>query len=246
MQKKHIIIDSRMRDFEKKYLRNEYEIIELERSEKVYSEICAHVDIFCVKINEKLIVEKSRYNEIKKVCSNVICGNEFVGEKYPDDVKYNVCQIGNNAVHNFKFTDRKILEVIGKEKINKIHISQGYSNCSIAVIDENSAIVTDKKIAENLERANINVLRLDYVPDIKLLDANGKFSQMHGFIGGAISRIGDKIIVFGDLKKIDKNGEIFKFIKKSNLEIVDFKRKRSHGLWRVYRILKIVIVFFFQ
>ena len=35
-----------------------------------------------------------------------------------------------------------------------ININQGYSNCSIAVIDSNSAIVTDKNIAEILIKNN--------------------------------------------------------------------------------------------
>lgn len=106
--------------------------------------------------------------------------------------------------------------------MEKININQGYSNCSIVNISENSAIVTDKNIADKLRQNGINVLSFDYNPDIKLLKNGGGYSNLSGFIGGAISRLGNKVIVFGDLKKIDKNDQIATFIRSLNLEIIDF------------------------
>ena len=225
---KYLIIDSRMRKIEKETLRSfGYEIIELEESQNLYYEISSHVDIFCTKINDKLVVENSHYDffkdKLNSVNTEIICGIENVMERYPYDIKYNVCQIGKNIIHNFNYTDKKVLEIIEDEKLNKISISQGYSNCSIAVISKNSAIVNDFTIADCLIRNNINVLCLDYIPDIKLYKDETTYSKMKGFIGGAIARIDDKIIVFGDLQKIDKTGEIKKFIERQKLEIVDFK-----------------------
>lgn len=225
--KKYLIIDSRMRKIEKNFLENNnYQLIELPKSNNVYSEISSHIDIFTCKIHNKLIVEKTYYDYLKNniIGKNIICGESFVESKYPKDIKYNVCEIGNYVIHNFKFTDKRILDVIKEEKfLNKIKISQGYSNCSIAVIDKNSAIVNDKKIAKILRENNIDVLCLDYIPDIKLLTNNLEYSKMKGFIGGAISRIDNKIIVFGDLNKIDIHNQIRNFIEKRNLQIIDFK-----------------------
>lgn len=150
-------------------------------------------------------------------------GENFIGDVYPEDIKYNVCQIGKNIIHNFKFTDSKVDEIIENKNLTKIQVAQGYSNCAIAVIDQNAVIVTDSKIAEILRKHNVDVLCLDYIPEIKLLNENDEYSKMNGFIGGAIARIENKIIVFGDLKKIDKNEMIYDFIRKYNLEIVDFK-----------------------
>ena len=125
-------------------------------------------------------------------------------------------------VHNFQFTDKKILEFIEKENLQKIQIAQGYSNCSISVISENAVIVEDKKIAEILRKYNIDVLCLGDVPDIKLLNAKNQYSQMKGFIGGAMARVEDKIIVFGDLAKIDKQNKIRDSVRKYDLQIIDF------------------------
>ena len=126
-------------------------------------------------------------------------------------------------MHNFKFTDNKISEIIESKKLEKIQISQGYSNCSIAVLSENSAITTDLKIAQKLKKHNINVLYLEKISNINLLEKNRIFSSMAGFIGGAIGKIENKIIVFGDLSKIDESGKIRDFIKQNNLELIDFK-----------------------
>ena len=68
----------------------------------------------------------------------------------------------------------------------------------------------------------MDVLYLQYEPDIKLLTSQG-YSKRKGFIGGAISRIGDKIIIFGDLDKIDKEEKIRDFISVRRLNIVEFK-----------------------
>lgn len=223
--KKYVMIDTRMREVEKEKLRSiGYELIELKRAHNVYEEISSHVDIFCTKIKDHVILEKSVYHEITSKIggSNIYLGQAVLQEKYPLDIPFNVCNIGNFAIHNFHYTDQKVLAIIERLGIEKINISQGYSNCSIAVIDSRSAIVTDRKIYNTLKDYDFNILYLDYIPDIKLLHGNG-YSSMHGLIGGAISMIGNHIIVFGDLNKIDKGGMIREFIGSIKKDIIDFK-----------------------
>ena len=223
---KYIVIDNKMRKVEKEYLKSlGYRIINIQTSKNVYYEISSHVDIFCCKIKDKVVLEPSVYKYLKEEkndLKNIICGKNKVGLKYPLDVLYNVCCIGENVIHNFKYTDEKILEIIQKEKLNMIDINQGYSNCSIAVIDDKSVVVTDKKIAEKLIENDIDVLLLEENLDIKLLKNDGKYSKMKGFIGGCIARIDNKIVIFGDISKIDRDNKIQKFIQSRNLEIVYF------------------------
>lgn len=215
-----------MRKVEKEYLNSlGYRIINVQTNKNLYDEISSHVDIFCCKIKDKVVLEPSVYKYLKEEkydLKNVICGKNKVGLKYPLDVLYNVCCIGENVIHNFKYTDEKILEIIQNEKLNMININQGYSNCSIAVIDDKCVIVTDRKIAEKLIENDIDVLLLENGLDIKLLKNDGKYSKMKGFIGGCMSRIENKIIIFGDISKIDKEKKIRNFIQSRNLEIVYF------------------------
>lgn len=223
-----IIVDNRIRKIEMEFLNKlDRNILALPSINNVYEEISSHVDIYISKIKDTLIIEKAMYDNIKeKVLDNDICivrGNETVKNPYPNDILYNVCVIGNNAIHNFKYTDKKLLEIIDKKGLNKININQGYSNCSIAVIDDNSAIVSDKKIANMLQEYGIDTLYIDEKLDIKLLDKKGNYSKMSGFIGGAIERMENNVIVFGDLNKIDKENKIRSFITSRNLNVIDFK-----------------------
>lgn len=220
---KYLIIDKRMRQIEKKALQKlGYQLIEIQENENIYQEISSHVDIFTCKIDEKIIVEKSQYESLRKKLPNIELGAEEVQNKYPGDIKYNVCTIGRKAIHNFQYTDSKIKEELIQHRYELINTTQGYTNCSIAVIDENSAIVTDKGLYKILEKHGVDVLYLKENLDIKLLKNDG-YSDKQGFIGGTISRIEDKVIIFGDLKKIDVNGKIREFINKKNLEIIEFK-----------------------
>ena len=222
-----IIVDNRIRKIEMEFLNKlDRNILALPSINNVYEEISSHVDIYISKIKDTLIIEKAMYDNIKeKVLDNDICivrGNETVKNPYPNDILYNVCVIGNNAIHNFKYTDKKLLEIIDKKGLNKININQGYSNCSIAVIDDNSAIVSDKKIANMLQEYGIDTLYIDEKLDIKLLDKKVNYSKMSGFIGGAIERMENNVIVFGDLNKIDKENKIRNFITSRNLNVIDY------------------------
>ena len=223
---KSLIIDERMRQIEKHKLKKlGYDFIEIKQSEKVYPEISAHVDIFTCKIGDLLIVEPSQYEQIKLQLPSaykIKSGSEEISLKYPQDIKYNVCIIGKKAIHNFQHTDLAIKEELTNQGYELINTTQGYTNCSIAVIDENSAIVTDKGLYKILQKHNIDVLYLEYEPDIKLLNDN-KYSNKKGFVGGAISRIANEIIVFGDLNKIDQDNKIRNFITNKNINIIEFE-----------------------
>ena len=225
---KYLLIDERMRDVEKQTLKNlGYELIEIKKSINVYPEISSHVDIFACKVKDKIIVEKSAYKMLKNKLNNdeniLISGETMISYDYPNDIKYNVCIVGNKAIHNFKYTDSKIISELNKSNFEIINVKQGYSNCSIAVIDEKSIILSDRGLYNNLKNSGLDILFLDYIPDIKLFDENGEYSQKNGFIGGAISRIDENIVVFGDLDKIDYYGNIRNFIESRNLKIIDFE-----------------------
>lgn len=63
---KNIIIDCRMREIEKELFKSlGYNLIELQMSENVYAEISSHVDIFVAKIGDSVVVEKTRYDDVK-------------------------------------------------------------------------------------------------------------------------------------------------------------------------------------
>lgn len=223
MANKTLIIDKRMRDIEKLKLKEiGYNLIELKTIQDVYEEISSHVDIFACKVGEQIIIEPTQYENISKYNTKLICGAEKLKGNYPEDIKYNACIIGKKAIHSLDYTDSILKQQLINKGYELINTSQGYTNCSIAVIDDNSAIVTDKGLYKILTFHGIDTLYVNKRLDIKLLKENN-YSNKIGFIGGCISKISNKIIVFGDLNKIDENGKIRKFIKNKQKEIVEFK-----------------------
>lgn len=220
MTNKKVIIDNRMRQIEKQRLQKlGYQVFEVKTNKSIYPEISSHVDIFACKVKNKIIVEPSQsFNNIP----NLLYGEEKITMPYPADIKYNVCIIGNKAIHNLKYTDKILKQELIDNDFELINTTQGYTNCSIAVIDENSAIVTDKGLNAILQKHGVETLYLKETLDIKLLNEKG-YSQKKGFIGGCISRLGDSIIVFGDLDKIDFQNKIRNFIHRKGIEIIEFK-----------------------
>lgn len=211
--KRNLIIDSRIRVEEEKLLSNYFNIIKLNPSKDVYLEISGHSDIFYCKINDKIICSPNA----KFIDKSFIVGNLPAKGKYPEDVRYNVCQIGDILVAN-KYTDKKILENWNKEVVI---VNQGYTKCSISVTNNNSCITSDKGIHKALQQKNIKVSLISE-DDISLLEN----SKMTGFIGGATFVFDNKFVLFGDFNYLKKENQeiIVENLKENNLELVNFKK----------------------
>lgn len=229
---KYVIADFRMKEVFRKYIESlGYEIINSNYNLDLYDEIAAHVDISYVKIEQDIIVSPDRYVDLSKKI-NCVVGNSEVEKDYPKDVPYNVCIMGKKAIHNFNYTDYIVKEKLEEKGYTNICVNQGYSNCSIAVIDEKSCITSDMGIAKTLMEHEIDVLFV-YEPDIKLLKRTNpnetcqnrmyfEYSDMQGFIGGAMATIGDEVVVFGDINKFLNRDKIVKFIESKGKKIKSF------------------------
>lgn len=237
---KYIIADFRMREEERKYLESlGYEIIKAGYNTELYDEIAAHVDISYIKVGDDIIVSPDKFVELSKKI-NCIVGKTELEAEYPKDVAYNVCIMGKKAIHNFKYTDPILKQKLIDEGYKLINVEQGYTKCSIAVIDDNSCITSDIGIAKVLMDEGIDVLFV-YEPDISLLkrtNSNEMYesrmyfekSDMQGFIGGAMVDLGSEILLFGDVDNLLNKDKIIKFIESKGkklkgfdkLEIIDY------------------------
>ncbi len=153
-----------------------------------------HIDTQIIHVgNDRFVVSPYVYEHYKKVLpgAKLIIGASNSCGTYPADAAYNVASLGKYVIHNFKYTDKVVLSEIKGEKIQ---VAQGYSKCSICIVDENSVITEDKGIARTLKRNNIDVLEIS-AGDVLLRGMD------YGFLGGASGKLSKNILAFaGDIK----------------------------------------------
>ena len=209
------LVDGRIREEEFSYLFDELklDIKLIDPSKYVYPEISGHSDIFYAKIDDKIYCAPNT----KYIETNFIIGKEPVRYNYPDDVKYNVCQIGKYVIGS-KYVDEKI-----KDKVN-VFVKQGYTKCNIAVTGDNSCITSDVGIYEKLKGLGMYVLLLR-TDNIGLINKDHLLSEMHGFIGGATALINDTFVLFGDADYLSEENRknLLEHVKRHNLKFKDFK-----------------------
>ncbi len=216
---KRVIVDYRMPDDMLVKL-NEmgFKAIKSFKNKNVYDEISGHVDISAFYDGENLIVSKEAGEYYEKTLDgeniSLIISEIGLNKKYPENICFNVCYTGKYAIGNFLYTSEDVVKSLRKLNAEMIQVNQGYANCSICVVDENSVITSDQGVFKVLTENGLDVLKIQegYI-DL--------FEMDYGFIGGASGLIGnDTICFFGDIDTHPDSSSIKAFLKKHNKEIV--------------------------
>ena len=163
--------------------------------------------------DNKFICSPENFNDFKDIPGiELIIGKSRLNSEYPWDISYNVARVGKHIIHNFKYTDRVILE--HSDDLIKINVNQGYSKCSVCVINENAIITSDLGIAKKCDLFGIDVL----VIDDSCISLNG---VSHGFIGGSSGLISPELLAVNGNIKLHKNYDnISNFCNKYNVNII--------------------------
>lgn len=183
---------------------------------KLYEAISCHPDIqvFILSKNKLIVqnqIDKDLLDKLISLDKKVYFSKNSLSNKYPHDIILNSFILGELFIHNIKYTDDKIMELL-PEGIKKINVNQGYSKCSSAIINDKAIITSDPSIAKALTIEKVDVL---YIPpgDIILEGMN------YGFIGGACGLIDERNIAFyGNLDKYMYGKEVKSFLKKHKVE----------------------------
>ena len=138
-----------------------------------------------------------------------------LGDKYPNDVLLNCKIIGKHIFLNKKTIDEQILEYAYLNELNVINVNQGYTGCSICIINE-SAIITDDESIFTAAGKFLNDVLFISKGSIRL---NG---YDYGFIGGCCGKISsDKLAVNGKIESHKDYKKIIDFINKHNVKIIE-------------------------
>ena len=198
-----------------------YNIVELPGSDILYPEISSHPDIFCCKINEKVIIEEKMYERINEKIydkSNIIISKQKLEKKYPHDVIYNICQIGKNVIHNFKYTNKKTLSLIAKYNLNN-YKGKCLPMCDTTKDDFDIVIATEWRTV--YRAINYNAYKMYFVQDYEPI-----FFEMgeRYLLSKKTYELGFHIISLGkwNLDTIKKNCNIL-----GKMDYIDFPYERK-------------------
>lgn len=141
-----------------------------------------------------------------------IAEKDAIGMHYPKDIAFNAACTGKYFIHNLSFTNENLLLAAKQMGMKLINVRQGYSKCSIVVVDENSIITYDEGIVKACSR----------YPNLDVLLISPGFVKLNGydtgFIGGTSGHINNEIIFHGNLSAHPDFEKIVHFIEKRNLK----------------------------
>lgn len=179
----------------------------------VMPQISYHADIVFSHLGDNnFIVEKSQIKLKDNLLSIGFYSADEVelGKNYPEDVLLNTCLVdgklicGKNLFNHPTFSSIKIIST-----------AQGYSKCSVCVVDSNSVITDDESIYTACNKNEMDVLLISK-GSVILPGFN------YGFIGGCSGKISSDCIAFcGDLSTHSDFSKIKSFLKFRNIEFVN-------------------------
>lgn len=217
-----LIIGSRYTDEIKELQDLGCDVITFNGSKALDDEINCHADINVFNcnngvliINSDIIGESEPYLKGFKL---IEC--KGIKSPYPDDIKLNCALIGKYLLCNTRFIADEITTFCKNNNIEPLHTNQGYSKCSVCVLNDNAVITEDTAIASLLKNCQIDVLLIEkgYV----------SLSDKHfGFIGGASGMLNtDTLYVSGDISEHPSYNDILKFLDKHHIKLV-FNKSRK-------------------
>ena len=180
-----------------------------------------HTDMQIVKIGDIYVCAPECYEyyrkKLKKFNVKLIKGDTELSSNYPCDIAYNITVTEKIAVHNFKYTDNVIKEVLSD--IECIDVSQGYNKCSICLVSDSKFITSDNGLLYSLTENGCDVLYI--TPGSILLPGFD-----YGFIGGASFEIGENILAFnGNVDNHPDSSLIKNFCQSAGVELISLSEQ---------------------
>ena len=209
-----IIIGEKYRkQLENAIIKNNLNPIWLPDDQYTDERLSGHTDLSAVHIAGNRLVLREYLNECEQINELDSLGFEMYfiencGKRYPQDAGLNICIVGDKLICN------PDTAAVKPEGFKMIPVRQGYTKCSVCVVDENSIITQDIKISERATEAGMNVLYISK-PFVRLEGFEC------GFIGGASFKLSKEKLAFtGVIKESSIRNTIEIFLRGRNIETV--------------------------
>ena len=183
--------------------------------------LSTHADLQICFIENYAITAPFAYEYYKDLLPdyNVVKGNNKVQGAYPNDISYNILTSKKRLIHNLKYTDKKILQVCSDIDYSIYNVNQGYTKCTVCMVNENAVITEDEGVKNTLKESGFDVLLIDS-GDVVLK------GYKNGFLGGASGLIDkDTLCFFGDITKHSNYAEIHDFAEKYGVSLISLSNE---------------------
>lgn len=186
--------------------------IPLVTNEAIDNTINYHSDILFHHLGDNYAITDSVTNKQLLRLFGVDCAvdNEVRG-KYPKSVRLNAVQIGKRVFCNTNYLSKLAFYYYKENGFELVHVNQGYTKCSVCVLNEHTIITDDSGIHQKVLNYNIESLLIEK-GDIILE------GQPYGFIGGCTGLIDiNKLAFTGSLNNHKDEKKILAFLQKHEI-----------------------------
>ena len=174
--------------------------------------VASHADmLFCHLGGDRVIAERSqkKLGEQLERQGFIVSDHEIESGRYPFDAGLNVLRLNGRAVFCPKSAAERAVA-----DLEPVPVRQGYTKCSVCVVDE-SSIITDDESIERACREHFDVLKI-----------RKGFVRLpgydYGFIGGCTGMIDKNAVAFcGSLSSHPDGNRIKAFLSERNVEAVE-------------------------
>jgi len=215
------VVDGRIStDMEQGFTRLGVRLIKTEKYKGIYEAISYHPDIMIHHTGGEQIVyapgtPSGVLDDLKHAGFHLMAGSTWISSEYPFNIAYNAARVGRFAFHNLKYTDTVLRDELEKMGVELVHVKQGYTKCSISVVDGSSIITSDAGIARVAESRGVEALLIEPEKDILLPGLN------YGFIGGSTGLLDKNTwAVTGSIEKLKSAHKIYDYLAAKAIEIV--------------------------
>lgn len=183
--------------------------------------INSHADIQLLHIgNNRLFVQNEHLctGESESDFEKILI-SEIPGSKYPDDVRLNCTLIGDKIICNRKTVSAEIMKYAELNGLTVINTNQGYSRCSVCVVNENAIITDDKSIFTATQ---------NFLNDVLFISKGSIRLDGYdcGFIGGCCGKIDkDKLAFNGMIESHKDYKEIIDFLNRNGVSCIELNNK---------------------
>lgn len=208
------------------------------KSNKLDDEIAFHTDIQFIYCGKNIAVAAPNQAGLIKDIKELGCRVEEEEiepfSPYPNDVLLNQVILNDTFIGNVEYSSKRINNFLNENNITVFNTKQGYSKCSICIVNENAIITEDNGIFNLLKNSQINVLKIE--PGFISL------SDKHfGFLGGASGKISKTEIFFnGNIEEHPNYKQIIDFLNLYNVNPIYSKSYKLTDIGSIIPITELV------